>query len=104
MQVLSLFDGISCGQQALKEAGIPITSYYASEIDRYAIAVTQKNHPATIQLGDVSKVSYRDGVLYSELPEPGNGKQKESQRRRTPTSETKSEQMGNGTPNARKGF
>lgn len=50
--VLSLFDGISCGQVALERAGIPIEVYYASEIDKYAIQVTQKNYPNTIQLGD----------------------------------------------------
>lgn len=54
--VLSLFDGISCGQQALKELDIPIKEYYASEIDKYAIQVTQENHPNTIQIGDVTKV------------------------------------------------
>lgn len=53
MNVLSLFDGISCGLQALKELGIPIDTYYASEIDKYAIEVAQKNHPEIIQLGDV---------------------------------------------------
>lgn len=54
MNVLSLFDGISCGQVALKRAGIKVGEYYASEIDKHAIAVTQKNHPNTIQLGDVT--------------------------------------------------
>ncbi|MGK7892360.1 MAG: DNA (cytosine-5-)-methyltransferase [Xenococcus sp. (in: cyanobacteria)] len=56
MRVLSLFDGISGGQQALKELGIKIESYYASEIDKHAIKITQKNHPNTIQLGDVTKL------------------------------------------------
>lgn len=54
MNVLSLFDGISCGQIALERAGIKIDKYYASEIDDYAIQVTQKNYPNTIQLGDVT--------------------------------------------------
>jgi DNA-cytosine methyltransferase len=53
MNVLSLFDGMSCGQQALERAGIPVTNYYASEIDKYAIAVTMANYPNTIQLGSV---------------------------------------------------
>lgn len=53
MRVLSLFDGISCGQVALKRQGFHIDKYYASEIDKYAIQITQKNHSATIQLGDV---------------------------------------------------
>jgi DNA (cytosine-5)-methyltransferase 3A len=53
MNVLSLFDGISCGQLALQRAGIHYDNYYASEIDKYAIQITQKNFPETIQLGDV---------------------------------------------------
>lgn len=55
MNVLSLFDGISCGQVALERAGIEVNNYYASEVDKYAIQVTQKNYPNTIQLGDVTK-------------------------------------------------
>lgn len=54
MNVLSLFDGISCGQLALQRAGIPYTSYYASEIDKDAIALTQRHFPNTVQLGDVT--------------------------------------------------
>ena len=57
MKVLSLFDGMSCGQIALKKAGIPITKYYASEIDKHAIKVTQENFPDTIQLGSVTDVT-----------------------------------------------
>lgn len=53
--VLSLFDGISCGRQALKELGIKIDNYYASEIDKYAIDVALKNHSDIIELGDVEK-------------------------------------------------
>lgn len=53
--VLSLFDGMSCGQIALKELGIPVKKYYASEIDKFAIKQTQHNFPNTIQLGDVTK-------------------------------------------------
>ena len=56
MNVLSLFDGMSCGQIALKELGIPIEHYYASEIDQWAIKQTQYNFPNTIQLGDVRNV------------------------------------------------
>lgn len=55
VNVLSLFDGISCGYQALKEAGINVGNYYASEIDKFAISVAMKNHPDIIQLGDVTK-------------------------------------------------
>jgi DNA-cytosine methyltransferase len=55
MNVLSLFDGMSCGQVALERAGIKVGNYFASEVDKYAISVTQKNYPNTIQLGDVTK-------------------------------------------------
>ena len=54
INVLSLFDGISCGQVALERAGIKVDKYYASEIDKNVIKVTQHNYPNTIQLGDVS--------------------------------------------------
>ena len=54
--VLSLFDGISCGQLALNRLGISYGTYYASEIDKAAISITQSNFPETIQLGDVQKV------------------------------------------------
>lgn len=54
MQVLSLFDGMSCGQIALHRAGISVDKYYAAEIDEHAIKITQKNYPNTKQLGDVS--------------------------------------------------
>ncbi|NLB86027.1 MAG: DNA cytosine methyltransferase [Bacteroidales bacterium] len=57
MNVLSLFDGMSCGQIALKEQGISVKNYYASEIDKYAIKVTQHNFPDTIQLGCVTKIN-----------------------------------------------
>lgn len=56
MRVLSLFDGMSCGQQALERAGILVTTYYASEIDKHAIQVTMNNYPNTIQLGSVVNV------------------------------------------------
>ena len=55
MNVLSLFDGMSCGQIALDRLGINVNNYYAAEIDKYAIEITQKNYPDTIQLGDVTK-------------------------------------------------
>lgn len=55
MKVLSLFDGISAGQLALQRAGIAVDAYYASEVDKYAISVTQNAYPNTIQLGDVTK-------------------------------------------------
>lgn len=55
MNVLSLFDGMSCGRIALDRAGIAVDKYYASELDKHAIKVTQGNWPNTIQLGDVTK-------------------------------------------------
>lgn len=60
MNVLSLFDGISCGMVALKRAGIKVDKYYSSEIDKYAIKVSQKNFPEIIRLGDVTKISESD--------------------------------------------
>ena len=56
INVLSLFDGISCGQIALERAGIKVNQYFASEIDKHAIKVTQYNYPDTIQLGSVVDV------------------------------------------------
>jgi site-specific DNA-cytosine methylase len=58
--VLSLFDGMSCGQIALNRVGIEYDNYFASEIDKHAIKVTQANYPKTIQLGDVTKVFAKD--------------------------------------------
>ena len=60
MTVLSLFDGMSSGQLALKRAGINVDRYYASEIKPHAIKVTQYNFPDTIQVGDVTKLSSKD--------------------------------------------
>lgn len=62
LTVLSLFDGMSCGQIALREAGIKVSNYFASEIDKHAIAQTQHNFPETVQLGDVR------GVRAADLP------------------------------------
>jgi len=56
--VLSLFDGISCGQLALERAGIKVKNYYASEIKEIAIKVTMQHFPQTVQIGDITKVSY----------------------------------------------
>lgn len=55
INVLGLFDGISCGQVALERAGIEVGKYYSSEIDKYAIQVTEENYPNTVQLGDITK-------------------------------------------------
>ena len=56
MKVLSCFDGMSCGQIALNKASIDYGAYYASELDKYAIQVTQANYPNTVQLGDIRSV------------------------------------------------
>jgi DNA (cytosine-5)-methyltransferase 3A len=56
MNVLSLFDGLSCGQIALNRTNIRYNKYFASEIDKHAIKVTQHNYPNTIQLGDVTQI------------------------------------------------
>lgn len=63
--VLSLFDGISVAQQALKELGYK-PEYYASEVDKYAIEITQKNHPETIQLGDIRELSFSKKGFYTK--------------------------------------
>jgi len=71
MKILSLFDGISIAQQALKELNVPVEAYYASEIDKYAISITQKNHPETIFLGDVSKIEAK-GDYWNNKPKLEN--------------------------------
>ena len=70
MNVLSLFDGKSCGQLALQRAGIPVCKYYASEIDKPAITIAMKNFPNTIQLGDVTKLEswYATRTPYNSEP------------------------------------
>jgi DNA (cytosine-5)-methyltransferase 3A len=60
MNVLSLFDGMSCGQIALNKAGVKYDKYFASEIKPHAIKVTQHNYPNTIQVGDVTKIKASD--------------------------------------------
>ena len=60
MNVLSLFDGMSCGQIALEKAGIKVNKYFAAEIKKHAIETTQLNYPNTIQLGDVTKIKATD--------------------------------------------
>lgn len=66
MNVLSLFDGISCGRLALERAGITVDNYFASEVDKSAISVCNNNWPKTIQVGDVTSINYEDGVLYTD--------------------------------------
>ena len=65
MNVLSLFDWISCGRVALERAGIKIDNYFASEIDKYAIQVSKKNYPDTIHIGSVTDVYYNWWSLYN---------------------------------------
>jgi len=60
LNVLSLFDGMSCGHIALDRCGIPVNTYYASEVDIYATEITKKNYPDTIHLGDVRYVNGDD--------------------------------------------
>ena len=60
MNVLSLFDGMSCGQIALDQLGIKVDNYFAAEIDKWAIQVTKKNYPNTIHLGDVTQIKGED--------------------------------------------
>ena len=60
MKVLSLFDGMSCGRIALDQLGIPVEKYYASEIDKYAIQVSQANYPEIVQVGDICNLDAKD--------------------------------------------
>ena len=73
MNVLSLFDGMSCGQIALDKLGIKVDNYFASEIDKYAIQVTQKNYPNTIQVGGVEfvtkeMINHKIDLIYGGSP------------------------------------
>ena len=68
MNVLSLFDGLSCGMIALDRLGIKVTNYFASEIDKHAIKVSKENWRDTVtHIGDVTKISYENGVLCTEV-------------------------------------
>ena len=60
--VLSLFDWMSCWRLALERAGIPVASYYASEIDKYAIEVSENNRPDVIQVGDVREIRVKSDI------------------------------------------
>lgn len=66
MIVLSLFDGISCGRIALGRVGIELDSYFASEVKQCAIKLTKHHYPDTIHIGDVNKIRYKNGILYTE--------------------------------------
>ena len=82
MKVLSLFDWIACGYEALLRAGIVVDRYYASEIDKYAIQVATTNHPDIVEIGDVTKVNGKEydcdiliwGSPCTNLSNAGNGK------------------------------
>ena len=67
MNVLSLFDGMSCGRIALDKAGIPINNYWASEIDPYAIKVARINYPDTIHVGDIAALDWNDEGLHAHI-------------------------------------
>lgn len=69
MKVLSLCDGIACGRIALERAGIPVDEYYAAEIKDIAIKVAMSNYPDIIQIGDVNKITYKNGILSTEKGE-----------------------------------
>lgn len=66
MKVLSLCDGMSVAHIALERAGFTVDEYYAAEIKQVALKVTKENYPNTIHIGDVNKVSYKAGILYTE--------------------------------------
>lgn len=66
MKVLSLCDGMSVAHIALERAGFVVDEYYAAEIKPVALKVTKENYPNTIHIGDVNKVSYKAGILYTE--------------------------------------
>lgn len=74
MNILSLFDGISCGRVALQRAGITVENYYASEIDSYAMKVSNKNYPDIVQLGDIRNwrewtIDFKNiGILFAGFP------------------------------------
>lgn len=63
VEVLSMYDGMSCGHIALEKLGVNVTTYYATEIDKYAIQTTQNNYPDTMQLGDAFQVREGDWTL-----------------------------------------
>lgn len=73
VEVLSMYDGMSCGHIALDKLGAEITAYYATEIDKYAVQTTQHNYPDTMQLGDAFQVRAEEW----HLPEPAEMEAKE---------------------------
>ena len=75
MNVLSLFDGMSCGRIALERCGFKVENYFASEIDKHAIKVAKANYPDTVHLGDVTGVRTKNQMLVRRH-ENGNGHQR----------------------------
>lgn len=69
MNVLSIFDGMSCGMLALLKAGIKVDKYFSSEIDKYAIKISNKNYPEIIQLGNVENLHYINWGLEIDKPQ-----------------------------------
>lgn len=67
LNILSLCDGMSCGHIALDREGIKVNKYFAAEIKDIAVKVTKENYPNTIHIGNVNEISYRDGILYTEI-------------------------------------
>ena len=63
VEVLSMYDGMSCGHLALNKLVVNVTTYYATEIDKYAVQTTQHNYPDTVQLGDAFQVRETDWKL-----------------------------------------
>lgn len=71
VEVLSMYDGMSCGHIALDKLGAQVTAYYATEIDKYAIQTTQANFPETVQMGDAFQVRDQDW----RIPPPKENKE-----------------------------
>lgn len=67
LEVLSMYDGMSCGRLALNKLGATISKYWATEIDKYAIQTTQHNFPETVQLGDAFQVRNEDWGLPGQI-------------------------------------
>ena len=73
VEVLSMYDGMSCGHIALDKLGAEITAYYATEIDKYAIQTTQHNFPDTVQLGDAFQVRNESWSIARDMAEQWGG-------------------------------
>lgn len=67
VEVLSMYDGMSCGHLALDRLGAYVRAYYATEIDKYAIQTTQHNYPGTVQLGDAFQVRDPDWEFWRQI-------------------------------------